>query len=619
MKIRLQVLFIFSFILFFGQLFAQKKYALIIGINQYYDQPGILHGSRLRGCVNDANSMKGLLTSRFAFDGNDIILLTDEQASRKNVESAIQKTLAKVKPGDAFVFFFSGHGVWMDNNSQNSYERKLKMGMNQALVLSDLYTDSLKCLFRDADVKKMFNRFVDKKVIPTAILDCCFSGQLAMGFSLDAHNPYSIFTLNLSQRSMSLEEVVVNYKNTHASFANPTDPKWLPLLSDFVENDSLQSKGFNLKDNLKISDSVFVTRPSERPHSNFLSIAGTNEYQKGEEMKDANGVYHGVFTEALLEVMDNNSTDIPVSELFNQISNIIAKNGFKQTPVRYQDPSRVSKNLIGIQTPGFKNKIELRLQEKIKNSYKFNVGRAIGLKTGNILSLNGDEKKAQLQITFVDDQSATAQLVKGNASSIKINDLFVRTDNFTKSKPVVKLYISLQPISLVSFEKNMQQKVVPLSQLQNYRHYSDWSLFDLNRFVLYNQTGFVKDTLSTRLMNESNKSPFFVFLPLPELVFGPFKKALQLDQNVELVNNPEKANFVLYMNFIKSGFAITWAPYIKASIQLPVLYKNHIEIAQLPHTAKDIDLLTKNLMSFTTTLIQDATGVWLNNQPLKSK
>jgi len=619
MKKNLQVLFIFSFILFFGQLFAQKKYALIVGINQYYDQPGVLHGSRLRGCVNDANSMKGLLTSRFAFEDNNIIELTDEQASRNNVETAIQQILKKVKAGDAFVFFFSGHGVWMDNNMQNEYDRKLKLGMNQAIVLSNLYADSLKCLFRDADVKKMFNKFIDKKVIATAILDCCFSGNLSMGFTLNAHNPYSFFTQNLSERSMSFEEVVLNYKRTHSSIADPKDAKWYSVLSAFVDDDDEGTKGFNLKDNLNISDSTFIARPSERPHSGFLSVAGTNEYQKGEEMKDASGAYHGVFTEALLQVMENSPTDIPVSDLFKQISSTIAKNGFNQTPVRHQDPIRDNQNLIGVQSVGFKNNIELRLKAIDKNGYSFDKGSTIGIKQGNIFSLNGDKNKAQVQIIKVEDHTALARLIKGSNASIKLNDLFVRTDNYSKTNPLIKLYISLLPITVIDFEKNMQQKVIPLSQLPTYRHYSDWNIYDLNRYLFYNQTGFSHDTLSARFLNGFYKLPFFVFLPLPNEVFADFQKALQLNQNIELVNKPEKADFVLYLNYIKNGFALTWAPYISAAKKSPVLYNNHLEIAQLPHTKSEIEILTKNLMNFTTTMIQNATGVWLNDQQLKRR
>src|SRR5690606_29969391 len=116
---------------------AQKKYAIVIGINKYYRKPGVLHGNQLRGCENDANAIKGMLINRFGFKKEDIILLVNENATRKNLEQSIDKTLKKAKKGDAFFFYFSGHGVWMENLDQNEREKILKQGMNQAIVLSD--------------------------------------------------------------------------------------------------------------------------------------------------------------------------------------------------------------------------------------------------------------------------------------------------------------------------------------------------------------------------------------------------------------------------------------------------------------------------------------------------
>lgn len=104
-----------------------------------------------------------MLVKRFGFHENDIILLTDEAANRKNVENAFNTILTKTKKGDAFVFYFSGHGVWMDNVGQSKLDQNVKMGMNQAIVLSDLYADKLGCLFRDISFKRYFNKFVDKK------------------------------------------------------------------------------------------------------------------------------------------------------------------------------------------------------------------------------------------------------------------------------------------------------------------------------------------------------------------------------------------------------------------------------------------------------------------------
>src|SRR5689334_9935716 len=92
------------FLLFSAIADAQNKYALLVGINNYYEKPGVLHPSSLHGCVNDALSIKALLENRFGFDATSIETLFDENATVKNVTDAMHRALQKCKPGDAFVF-----------------------------------------------------------------------------------------------------------------------------------------------------------------------------------------------------------------------------------------------------------------------------------------------------------------------------------------------------------------------------------------------------------------------------------------------------------------------------------------------------------------------------------
>lgn len=614
MKNLLQFLLFFSVFIFSTPIFSQNKYAIIIGINKYYSSPGVLHKTQLRGCVNDANAIKGMLIKRFNFPDNDnIILLTDKNANRSMVENAIKTILLKVQPGDAFLFYFSGHGVWMNNFSQNEFERKLKMGMNQALVLSDLYADNLKCLFRDADVKQMFNKFVDKKVIATGIFDCCFSGHITQGFSVSMHNPYSFLHTYNSEKSFSFKEIIENYISNNDSIAKFNNPKWDTIISHLIEDTTIQTKAFNLRDSIAIQDSRFITRPSERPHSNFLSISGTDEYQKGEEMKDATGLYHGVFTKSLLEIIDKNPSNISVKDLFDKTKKLIVAKGFKQTPLKFQDPSRLSNNLLGIQSDTFKNSIETKIKSIQKNKIIFDAGITDGLKIGNVLSLKRNKKLAQVQIIAIDNHSCTTRLIKGNYLQLKQKDVFIRTDNFSKTHPLVKLYISLKSISLSQFEKDFQKFVLPLSKLSNYRHYEDWYLMDENQYIFFNKTGFKMDTMQQNILKEKNKNPFFTFLPLPSYLFASFKNQLKQNQNYELVSNPSSADFELYLNYTKDGYVLTWAPFIQPTIKSPKFYAYHLKIKQLPKNSKEKNNLTHQLISYTTQLVQDFTGMWLND------
>jgi hypothetical protein len=81
-----------------------RKLALLVGIDQYQDAP-------LQGCVTDVNLQKQLLIHRFGFKENDILLLTNKQATRQGILTAFEEHLIKqAKPGDVVVYHFSGHG-----------------------------------------------------------------------------------------------------------------------------------------------------------------------------------------------------------------------------------------------------------------------------------------------------------------------------------------------------------------------------------------------------------------------------------------------------------------------------------------------------------------------------
>jgi len=81
-----------------------RKLALLVGINKYPDAP-------LQGCVTDVNLQQQLLIHRFGFNPKDILILTDEQATRQGILNAFEEHLIKqAKPSDVVVYHFSGHG-----------------------------------------------------------------------------------------------------------------------------------------------------------------------------------------------------------------------------------------------------------------------------------------------------------------------------------------------------------------------------------------------------------------------------------------------------------------------------------------------------------------------------
>ena len=91
----------------YGRVLAQgtpRKLALLVGINNYQDSP-------LQGCITDVYLQQQLLIHRFGFNPKDILILTDEQATRQGILNAFEEHLIKqAKAGDVVVYHFSGHG-----------------------------------------------------------------------------------------------------------------------------------------------------------------------------------------------------------------------------------------------------------------------------------------------------------------------------------------------------------------------------------------------------------------------------------------------------------------------------------------------------------------------------
>lgn len=119
----------------YGKVLAQstpRKLALLVGINNYSDQP-------LRGCLNDLDLQRHLLINRFGFNPKDIYILTDEKATRQGILSGFEEYLIKqAKPEDVVVYHYSGHGSLVsDPNPIVTEAGNTKAGLNGTFVPVD--------------------------------------------------------------------------------------------------------------------------------------------------------------------------------------------------------------------------------------------------------------------------------------------------------------------------------------------------------------------------------------------------------------------------------------------------------------------------------------------------
>ena len=138
------------------------KRAVLIGINRYQ-----VPGSDLRGCVNDVKNLEQALTTYYGFSAKDITSLTDLQATKNAMQSAIKKLITGAKKGDVLLLHYSGHGSNVPDDNGDEADHR-----DEILCPTNLdWEDPL----RDDWLRKTLNK-LRLGVSLTVIMDCCHSG-----------------------------------------------------------------------------------------------------------------------------------------------------------------------------------------------------------------------------------------------------------------------------------------------------------------------------------------------------------------------------------------------------------------------------------------------------------
>lgn len=82
-------------------------FTLLIGINKYHPTSAV---TPLSGCQNDVQAVREFLLKHFSTQGGGVLTLINEQATRANVVAAFRDHLGQAGPGDTVLIYYSGHG-----------------------------------------------------------------------------------------------------------------------------------------------------------------------------------------------------------------------------------------------------------------------------------------------------------------------------------------------------------------------------------------------------------------------------------------------------------------------------------------------------------------------------
>jgi hypothetical protein len=147
-----------------------RKKAVLVGINYFNSR------HMLKGCINDSNCMRHMLTTKFGFPAASILTLTEEQPSavmkptRYNMHMAMVWLIQGCQAGDSLVFHYSGHG-----SQQRDYSGEEADGFNETLCPVDFETAGM---IVDDEINDTIVKPLPHGVRLHAIIDACHSGTV---------------------------------------------------------------------------------------------------------------------------------------------------------------------------------------------------------------------------------------------------------------------------------------------------------------------------------------------------------------------------------------------------------------------------------------------------------
>jgi hypothetical protein len=271
------------------------KRAFLVGINKYGG------GNNLNGCVPDVLLSYKILSEKFGFFKDNIEIITDEKATKKNIIEGLKCLTNNAVETDTLFFHYSGHGSQVV--SKDWTKSSETDGRDEILCPVDLNWDDP---LRDNDLNKIFSSVNSKIVI---VLDNCFSGTgLRAGFFQPVKK--GIYDI----KSKFLTPPVTNI------LSNPT-----------VSLDENLNYVFSKEIDSDIQTQLKRIAVSTNAQGNAILISGCKENQTSADAF-IKSRYHGALTYSLYQTLEKFNFQITYAKLIIEINKTIKKAGFEQIP-----------------------------------------------------------------------------------------------------------------------------------------------------------------------------------------------------------------------------------------------------------------------------------------------
>ncbi|WP_452223647.1 caspase family protein [Lacinutrix chionoecetis] len=301
------------------------KYALVVGINDYSVQSQHsaatvgLNWPSLNFCVADADSLYHLLIEALGFPRDNVIILRDAQATRRNILSSITYLFSQADVGDTVFFSFSGHGSLLPATTEPDNTR-----FYQSIIpyQGDWIYD-----FRlhEAALNAGFNA---NEVNFTCFIDSCHSGGMHPTVTSDQaiarSIPFSPGTANVLQHMREVWPFGICMPDgTNELFPNVSNP---------------------------VIDNHVLVDLDEDPNRTFVAsaeatlIAACKYYETAGE-SSAQG--HGYLTKALLDFVNSSNPQVSYNQLIDElVTRVRSYSGDQQNPTLRGQLGRMDHNFL---------------------------------------------------------------------------------------------------------------------------------------------------------------------------------------------------------------------------------------------------------------------------------
>ncbi len=317
----------------------KKVKALVVGINQYTAPV-----TPLSGCVADAEAMAGFL-KKFPGIEADIVLLTNEQANKRNIVRHFIQHLGKAGPEDVALFYFAGHGT--REYSPRVFLHSDPGGKLQSILcVEGVWKEGgrLRTSFlANKELRYLINAISKKGAHILTIFDCCHSGQNTRAAESNVH----------------IRQCLPADARLGADKAFPERP-W----EDFIFSGEITQADFAAK---AIADLL--------PEGRHIQLAAARQDESAFE-RDG----RGVFTRNLIDLLERCQGRITYYDLQSRIRNFI-KNNFRQTPQMYvssEEPNEVFRYFLDTEASA-PSPVYGNVQYQEKEGWKMDIGSAKGV------------------------------------------------------------------------------------------------------------------------------------------------------------------------------------------------------------------------------------------------